>query len=318
MKNLILFFGEEKLLIDEAIANLKNKTIPQGLQAINFISFDGKNAKEEDILDACDTVPMMSEKKIVVVYDASFFKNEGKMSSERQKWFLDRLKRVPAHTYLIFTTSQVDKRSKIFKFFQANGVAYEYKPLLQKDKAFWIQKRAKLYNKSIDLRTAYFIAEYTTDLYQADNELKKIASFVGERVKIEQNDLDEIFSKSLEGNIFEMMDYIGSKRPAEAIKSLNYLMERGEKGAVILYMISKHIMNLLTVKSMKGIEREMIQKKTGMHPFVLKKAISQAENFSAEELEKALKLCQEIDIAIKTGKIDEKIGIELLAAKTAI
>lgn len=318
MKNLILFFGEEKLLIDEAIANLKSKTIPQGLQTLNFIPFDGKSATEEDILDACDTVPMLSPKKIVVVHNALFFKDEGKMSSERQKWFLDRLKEVPEHTYLIFTASQIDKRSRIFKFFKENGEVYEYKPLLQKDKAFWIQKRAKLYNKSMDLRTAYFIAEYTTDLYQADNELKKLASFIGEKAKIEQSDLNEIFCKSIEGNIFEMMDYIGSKRPAEAIKSMNYLIERGEKGAVILYMISKHIMNLLTVKSMKGAETETIQKKTGIHPFALKKAIAQAENFSVEELEKALELCQEIDFAIKSGGVAEKVGIELLVAKTAI
>ncbi len=309
MKNLILFFGEEKLLIKDEVAKVKQKIVPKNLEAINFIPLDGKTVIEEDILKACNIVPMMSAKKLVVVYDARFFESE---KTNQEDYFLNELEIIPDHTYLIFTATKADKRRKIFKMIKSKGIVREFNTPSLKDKALWVQQRIKLYGKSMDLKTAYFIAEYTEDLYQTDSELRKIAAFLAEKQTVEQNDLSDIFYKSLEGNIFEMMDCIGLKKSTEAVEIINRLLEQGEKGIVILYMISKHVMNLITVKSMQGLSFQEITEKSGLHPFVIRKAIKQSENFTLEELKKSLKLCQDLDMDIKKGRIKERIGLELL------
>jgi len=309
MKNLILFFGEEKLLIKEEVAKIKQKIVPKNLEAINFIPLDGKTVIEEDILKACNIVPMMSAKKLVVVYDARFFESE---KTKQEDYFLNELEIIPDHTYLVFTATKADKRRKIFKMIKSKGIVREFNTPSLKDKALWVQQRIKLYGKSMDLKTAYFIAEYTEDLYQTDSELRKIAAFLAEKQTVEQNDLSDIFYKSLEGNIFEMMDCIGLKKSTEAVEIINRLLEQGEKGIVILYMISKHVMNLITVKSMQGLSFQEITEKSGLHPFVIRKAIKQSENFTLDELKRSLKLCQDLDMDIKMGKIQERIGLELL------
>ncbi|AEE91232.1 DNA polymerase III, delta subunit [Tepidanaerobacter acetatoxydans Re1] len=309
MKNLILFFGEEKLLIKEEVAKIKQKIVPKNLEAINFIPLDGKTVIEEDILKACNIVPMMSAKKLVVVYDARFFESE---KTKQEDYFLNELEIIPDHTYLVFTATKADKRRKIFKMIKSKGIVREFNTPSLKDKALWVQQRIKLYGKSMDLKTAYFIAEYTADLYQTDSELRKIAAFLAEKQTVEQNNLSDIFYKSLEGNIFEMMDCIGSKKSTEAVKIINRLLEQGEKGIVILYMISKHVMNLITVKSLQGLSFQEITEKSGLHPFVIRKAIKQSENFTLDELKRSLKLCQDLDMDIKMGKIQERIGLELL------
>lgn len=317
MKNVILLFGEEKLLINEEIDKIKKKLVPGHLETMNFIPIDGKNVPQEEILNACQTVPFLSQKKLVVVYDTPFFES-GKgdaEKSDKQDDLLYRLQTIPDYTVLIFTASKVDKRKKIYKLIKSKGIAREFNQLSIKDKAFWIQKRAKLYGKNIDLKTAYFIAEHTGDLNQTNNELKKIAAFIGDKGSIESEDLSKIFYKSLEGNIFEMMDYIGMKNPSNAIGILNHLTEQGEKAVVILYMISKHLMDLMTVKSMEGLNYQDILSKSGLHPFVLKKALKQAKNFTLDELNRNLKLCQQLDSDIKTGKIQEMLGLELLIAE---
>lgn len=193
-----------------------------------------------------------------------------KSRTSRMICYID-FRQFPTIPSLIFTASKVDKRKKIYKLIKSKGIAREFNQLSIKDKAFWIQKRAKLYGKNIDLKTAYFIAEHTGDLNQTNNELKKIAAFIGDKGSIESEDLSKIFYKSLEGNIFEMMDYIGMKNPSNAIGILNHLTEQGEKAVVILYMISKHLMDLMTVKSMEGLNYQDILSKSGLHPFVLKK-----------------------------------------------
>ena len=50
-----------------------------------------------------------------------------------------------------------------------------------KNKAYWIQQRVEMYGKSVDLGTI-FIAEYTVDLHQTDNELKD-CGFLREKQK---------------------------------------------------------------------------------------------------------------------------------------
>jgi DNA polymerase-3 subunit delta len=132
------------------------------------------------------------------------------------------------------------------------------------------------------------------------------------RPKPWQTDLHDIFYKSLEGNVFEMMDFIGVKNPIGAVNIINRLMEQGEKGIVILYMISKHMMDLITVKTMQGSTFQEIKERSGLHPFVLRKAIKQSKNFTLVELKQSLKLCQKVDMDVKKGKIQEKIGLELL------
>ena len=317
MKNVILLFGEEKLLIDEEINKIKQKLVPNHLEAMNFIPIDGKHARLAEIVNACETVPLFSQKKLVVVYDAPFFesgKGDTDKASEEDE-LLKKLEAIPDHTVLIFTASKAHKRKKIYKQIKAKGVVREFNQLSVKDKAFWIQKRVQLYGKSIDLKTAYFIAEHTGNLHQTDNELKKLAAFTNSREQIEAGDLDKIFYKSLEGNIFEMMDFIGTKNSAGAVSVLNRLMEQGEKAIVILYMISKHMMDLISVKSMEGLSYQDIATKSGLHPFVLKKALNQCKNFSLDELNRNLKLCQELDTDIKTGKIQDMLGLELLITK---
>ena len=83
-------------------------------------------------------------------------------------------------------------------------------------------------------------------------------------------------------------------------------------------MISKHITNLILVKSMQDMEFNEIKERTGLHPFVLRKALHQSKKFSQNELKEAAKLCQQLDIDLKRGRIDEKSGIEFLITKISI
>jgi len=83
MKNVILLFGEEKLLINDEISKIKQKLVPDYLEAVNFIPLDGKNVHIEEIINACQTVPLITDKKLVVVYDAGFF--EGSRGEQKSQ-----------------------------------------------------------------------------------------------------------------------------------------------------------------------------------------------------------------------------------------
>ena len=52
--------------------------------------------------------------------------------------------------------------------------------------------------------------------------------------------------------------------------------------------------------------------------FVLKKALQQSKNFTLNELKSAIRLCQQLDTDIKTGKIQDVLGLELLVTRISL
>jgi DNA polymerase-3 subunit delta len=317
MNNLLLLYGDELLLIKEEINKIKSKIVPDYLESVNFIPLDGRTAGEEEIIDACNTVPLITNKKMVLVNDAQFF-NVGKNSDGRankDSLLIDYLEELPPHVFLVFTCAKVDKRRKLFKVIQKIGVVCEYSSLKIKNKTGWIRDRAKRYGKKIEYTAATFLSQFTNDLYNADLELKKLVHFSGDRDNITMDDILMIFSGLTEHSIFEMTDYIGMKKGEQAIKILDGLTSKGESCIKILFMISKHLTDILAIKTRENMSFKEIRNQLALHPFVLKKAIEHSKNFNVEELKKALKMCQDLDIDIKKGRVTDKMGLEILLAK---
>ena len=65
--------------------------------------------------------------------------------------------------------------------------------------------------------------------------------------------------------------------------------------------------------------RNLIKVKTGkcadLHPFVFRKTQSQARNFSFEELKKIYRKLLEIDLDMKTGRVDARTALELFVTE---
>ncbi|MGB9813239.1 MAG: DNA polymerase III subunit delta [Thermovenabulum sp.] len=314
-KNVFLLYGSEGLLIKEAVEKIKLKYLNKITVDLDFVKLDGEEVDFADIIDSCLVVPLLSEKRVIYVKDANFLsetKSSKKNEEEKLANFIE--KEFPDYTCLILTAEKIDKRKKVYKAIEKVGYVKEFKISNYKEKIQWIKKRALLYNKNLDESAAAYIAYNTGDLYQTDNEIKKIVFALEEKKLIKKEDIEEIMSRNEEANIFELIDCIMENKKNIALLKLAELFKKGEKGILILYMISKHFMNLCWVK-MLGDNEEEIREKLGLHPFVVKKLIEQARNFSIEKLKYALNLSQQLDYDIKKGRIDDKTGLELLISR---
>jgi DNA polymerase-3 subunit delta len=82
-------------------------------------------------------------------------------------------------------------------------------------------------------------------------------------------------------------------------------------------MIAYQFKNLLIVKELaqKGLMYASIVKKSGLHPFVVKKTYYLCNQFSFEELKKIYHNIFRVDLDIKTGKIEPEMALDLLVAK---
>lgn len=78
IENCYVFCGLDEDIIKDSIKLIINKVVNKDFIDFNYMQFDGSTVNSEAIINCCETMPFMSDKKVVVVYRASFL-GEGKI-----------------------------------------------------------------------------------------------------------------------------------------------------------------------------------------------------------------------------------------------
>ena len=66
--------------------------------------------------------------------------------------------------------------------------------------------------------------------------------------------------------------------------------------------------------SVNGKSQNEIAKALGIMPFIVSKMQRQVKAFSLEKLKKIMRLCLEMDVAVKSGKMSDRVGLETIIA----
>src|SRR5690349_1367001 len=77
--NLYLFYGPEEYLKKYYLNSLEKSIISEELKALNKVVLEGK-IDTRKLIDNCETLPVFSEKKIIIVKDSGLFKGSKKTS----------------------------------------------------------------------------------------------------------------------------------------------------------------------------------------------------------------------------------------------
>ena len=85
----------------------------------------------------------------------------------------------------------------------------------------------------------------------------------------------------------------------------------------IMFLIARQFNLLFQVKELrgKGYSNKTIGEKVGLPGFVAGKYVTQASRFKNEEIRDALENCVETEEAVKTGRMNETMGVEMLIIK---
>ena len=75
LDNCYIFCGSDEKLIKDHVNFITNSVLDKNFIDLNYSKFDGSKTDFEIISDACETMPFMSDKKIVVVYRATFLED---------------------------------------------------------------------------------------------------------------------------------------------------------------------------------------------------------------------------------------------------
>lgn len=305
-KQFYLLYGGESYLIKLYRDKLKDAILGDSEQ-MNFSRFEGKDIDLNEVNDIAQTLPFFSDNRLILLEQSGCFKAKSDLAG--------MLLKAPPSTIFIFTEQEVDKRNKAYKLIHDRGTISEMKGLDDKNLKLFVVSLLKPSNKMITENVCDFLLDKTgTDMDNIINEVEKLISFTLDRDSITKEDVEAIVTTQITGKIFQMMDAIGLKQQGKALALYYDLLSVREKPSHILYLIMRHFNILLQVKDLysHGLAAKFISDNVGIPPFTVSKYISQTKNFSIEQLYKSLKLAADTDEQIKTGQINDKIGVELM------
>jgi DNA polymerase-3 subunit delta len=103
----------------------------------------------------------------------------------------------------------------------------------------------------------------------------------------------------------------GSKK--DALLLLHQHLEKGEDPFYLFSMLVYQLRNMLKIADLKenfGYPEREISRVSDMHPFVVRKTLNQIRNFSFAKLTKLYQKLSQLDVMMKTGKIEAELALD--------
>ena len=278
---------------------------------MNLHYYEGKDVRPGEVIDLAETMPFLAERRVIILENSGLFAHGGEELAE----YLS----APSETaYFVFVEPTVDKRSKLYKAATAKGRAIEFATQDEAVLKRWILGFLKKENKNITERDLNLFLDKTgSDMANIRGELEKLLCYCIDRDVITAQDIEAVCTKQVNSQIFDMINAVAERNQKKAMELYYDLLTLKEPPMRILFLITRQFNMLLQVKELKnkGIDANAIGEKVGLAGFIARKYVAQAAKFREDDLRRALMDCVESEEAVKTGRMNDVMSVELLIVK---
>jgi len=320
-----LFEGREELTKRSAIKALRSKVVTGDFADMNDTRLT--DPAPDALIAAAETLPFLSDRRFLEIRDCAML--QGDKSKEydeedavrRLSEYFDHL---PDTVCMVFyVRGKADGRKKLYNVLKKKAVIVSFEPLEDRELTQWIAKSLQKMGKKISqgaCQRLWFSAG--RDLTLLENELGKLAAFVGDREEVTEADVAEVCVQTTEYKVFDLTDALLSGRASQAMGMLEALLREGEDRLGLLPMLGRQCRQLKYAKALaqEGVGPEGIAAQLGVPPFVAKKILTTARGFSLSQLNEICRLCLDTEYQVKSGRMMdvgslEKVMLTILAMR---
>ena len=308
-KKIYLLYGDEPFLVGSYKKKLREAIT--GGDTMNFNYFEGKNPDVKEIISLADTMPFFADRRLILVDGSGFFKSA-------QEELAAYLPQMPDTTCLVFAESEVDKRNRLYKRVKELGYAAE---LNKQDTAQLMRWAAGILGR--DGRKIsrpvmeYFLERTGDDMENSRMEQEKRVCYTMGRDVITKEDVDAVGTVHVTSRVFDMVAAIVAGNTKKAMDLYEDLLTLKEPPMRILFLIARQFNQLLQIKELTaaGKDKGAMASALKVPPFAVGKLTAQARAFTRDQILSWVTLCVETEEAVKTGRLSDRLAVELLIAR---
>lgn len=309
-KKAYLLCGDEAYLKVQYKNKLLKALNPDG-DTMNFNHYEGRNIDVKELIDLCETMPFFADRRVVLLENTGFFKN-------KCDELADYMKELPDYLCLVFVEDEVDKRSKMYKAVKSCGRIGEFARQDEKTLMQWAAGILKKEGKNITQRDMELLLTMTgIDMGNLRMELEKLITYTGDRDVVTRADIQAVCTTQIQNKIFDMVRAVTEKNQKRALELYYDLLTLKEPPMRILFLLAKQFRQLLLVKEYteEGVAQPEMASRLGVPSFVVRNIASCARAYRISELRQAVTDFVDAEEAVKTGRLQDVLSVELLIVK---
>ncbi len=307
LKSVYLIYGPQELRLEEALARLKARLSNVADLDFNLQTFRGESSHADEIVAACNTLPFMSERRLVIVRDVD------KMPKADVDALVEYVRSPCETTTLVLVAVKVDKRTSLYTSVAKLGGVAEYKAPKRSELPSAVIAMFAARGRSVGRDAAeVLVGSVGHDLGRLSVEVDKVIAFAGDARTLSRDDIEEVMSSTAATSVFEFLDALGSRDPRSTLRCATDLLSSGQTEAYIHVMAARRLRELVTAEALLA---------RGEHgTFALAKALHkqewqvrdlprQAGRFAPGELVDALRDAATAEADMKTSR-DSRLVLE--------
>jgi DNA polymerase-3 subunit delta len=318
LSSLYLLYGTESFLLTETCELLIRTVLTEEEREWNVAMYDCEETPVQTALEDAETFPFLGERRIIIIKNPYFFTAEKEKEVEHDLKKLESYIMSPSPFSIVVFMGlyeKLDERKKVTKLIKEHAEVLVAAPLAEKELHEWIAERAGQSGVTFEENAVDVLLKLAgTNLTTLANELDKLILFVGPGGTIKQETVEMLVARTLEQNVFVLVEKVTKRQIAEALQVFYDLLENNEEPLKILALLATQFRLLYQVKWLmsRGYGQQQIASILKVHPFRIKLAMGQAAMFSEQELAAVMRQIAEADYKMKNGAMDRQLVMELL------
>ena len=285
---------------------LRERTVERALTgAMRDLNLSHFQAGEDELakaMDACRDYPCLSEKRVVRLSSAS------KIRKKESEELIAYLEKPASSTILIVEDEKLDGRLDWVKALKKRSHWVDIPEAKADEARDWVRILFKREGKKASEEVVGRLVEWLgTSLGALQLAVTQLSLYIGARGEIALQDLEALFVKLSEEDVFQVIRALFSKDPSAWHVGLRRLTDSGEAPLMILALLYRHLSILLSLKEGKAGE---VAKIFRINPYFLKEYESQLRHFGSKLNASILAPLTYADHALKSSRHSSPLILE--------
>ncbi|WP_394971769.1 DNA polymerase III subunit delta [uncultured Croceitalea sp.] len=294
LKPIYFLMGDEPYYIDKISDFIAVTVLTEEERSFNQMALYGKETSIDDIVSNAKRFPMMAEHQVIIVKEAQEL-------SRTIENLISYVENPQPTTVLVvcYKYKKLDKRKKLYKAVQKNGVLFESKKLYENQVADWIRKVLNGKKYQISPKASALLVEFLgTDLSKINNELQKLFLVVPQGLEITPAHIEEHIGISKDYNNFELKKAIGERNVTKASKIINYFSQNPKDNPFVLTvtLLNSFFTQLLKYHGLQDHSPKSVASSLGVSPYFVDEYRIAAKNYPMKKVSKIVSSLRELDL----------------------
>ncbi len=297
IKPIYFLMGEEPYYIDKISDYIEQHVLSEDEKGFNQTVFYGRDVSVEDIVSTCKRYPMMADRQVVIVKEAQ------DLSRTIEKFESYAENPMPTTVLVLcYKYKTLDKRKKVTKQFEKNGLVYESKKLYENQVGQWITRVLQGKGYTIEPKANAMLVEFLgTDLSKINNELEKLQIILPKGSAITAKQIEDNIGFSKDYNIFELRKAIGERNQLKSYQIAQYFSDNPKDNPIVMTtgMIFNFFVNVLQYHGLKDRNPKNVASVLKINAYFVKDYDVALKNYPMKKVSQIVAALRDIDLKSK-------------------